>query len=325
MSRSHVTTVGVAMILLVSMSAASSLYASPQRATEGGQLIPGTELKVLLPTDWRIEPAPKELGQRYALKHVKAPEYAVVFGQSKPGIQGHSCTEFTGAMLADRSVGATVIPRPNFVPETYFGSVLVIPNLHVACLDMGDTLFSVMIYLKTGAPMPGVLTELLTMVADTAREQALVITAPGRLWLPLLGIEIPIRADAWGFQQISDTWGKTNVLRRTSKAHTNELMITPFIFPGHCNTFMRTPPFGGSKLEKNRNYGGDHWHPDALEGFPPPFKGLLAYACHNLDQYSVLMARIEYEKPVVTDADMAVIRQMLNDIGQAVDLKQAHK
>jgi hypothetical protein len=37
------------------------------------------------------------------------------------------------------------------------------------------------------------------------------------------------------------------------------------------------------------------------------------------------MARIEYEKPVVTDADMAVIRQMLNDIGQAVDLKQAHK
>jgi hypothetical protein len=228
-------------------------------------------------------------------------------------------------MLAIRSAGATVIPRPNFVPETYFGSVLVVQTLQVACLSMGDTFFGVMISLKTGAPMPGVLTELLTMVADAAREQALVITAPGRLWLPLLGIEIPIRADAWGFQQLSDTWGKTNVLGRTSKAHTNELMITPFIFPGRCDTFMRTPPFGNSKLEKGRNYGGDHWHPDALEQFPPPFKGLLAYACHNLGQNSVLMARIEYEKPVVTNADIAAIRQMLDDVGQAVDLKQAHK
>jgi hypothetical protein len=116
--------------------------------------------------------------------------------------------------------------------------------------------------------------------------------------------------------------GKTNVLGRVSKTHTNELTITPFIFPGRCDTFTRMPPFGNTytTLERGRKYGGDRWHPDALEAFPPPFKGLLVYACHNLERNSVLMARIEYEKPVIVDGDVKIIRQMLDDIGQSVDL-----
>src|SRR5215831_9318436 len=136
------------------------------------------------------------------------------------------------------------------------------------------------------------------------REQAPVITAPGWLRLPLLAIEIPVRSDAWGYQQTSDTWGKVNVLGRVSKTPANELMITPFVYPGRCESFMRTPPFGSATLVKGRNYGGDRWHPDALEMFPPPFKALSAYACHDLGNSSVLMARIEYEKPVVTVEDM---------------------
>ena len=64
---------------------------------------------------------------------------------------------------------------------------------------------------------------------------------------------------------------------------------------------------------------------DALEEFPPPFKGLLAYACHDLGNGSVLMARIEYEKPVVALEDMKVIREVLEDIGQAIDVKNGRK
>jgi hypothetical protein len=182
-----------------------------------------------------------------------------------------------------------------------------------------------MISLKTGEPMPTVLAEILTIIADAARDQALVITAPGRLALPLLDIEIPIRRDAWGYQQISDTWGKTNVLRRVAKTAANELMITPFIFSGRCETFIRTVRFGAARLEKGRNYGGDRWHPDALEEFPHPFKGLLANACHDIGNGSVLMARIEYEKPVVALEDMKVIREVLEDIGQAIDVKNGRK
>jgi hypothetical protein len=189
---------------------------------------------------------------------------------------------------------------------------------------MGNSLFSVMISLKTGEPAPVVLTEILTIVADAARDQALVIIPPGRLRLPLLGIEIPVRSDAWGYQEISDTWGKTNVLGRV-KASANELMITPFVFPGRCETFIRRPPFGPMTLKKGRNYGGDRWHPDALESFPPPFKGLLAYTCHEVGNSSSLMARIEYEKPVITPEDVKVIREVLDDISRSIDMKNGQK
>jgi hypothetical protein len=307
------------------MLAETPLFSSPQRTSDSVQIIPGTKLKVGLPKDWRIEAAPKELNQPYALKHITPPEYAVVVSQSNPATHGHSCAGLIGSMQAIPSLRATVIPRPNFVPATYLGSILVLPTVQLACLSMGNSFFSVMISLKTGEPMPVVLTEILTIIADAARDQALVITAPGRLTLPLLGIEIPIRRDAWGYQQISDTWGKVGVLGRVSKTAANELMITPFVFPGRCETFIRTPPFGAAKLEKGRNYGGDRWHPDALEEFPPPFKGLLAYACHDVGNGSVLLARIEYEKPVVALEDMKVIREVLDDIGRAIDMKNGRK
>jgi hypothetical protein len=314
-----------AVIVCFLIVAKTRLISGPQQTPEEVSIIPGTKLRIRLPKNWRIEPAPKELGQPYALKHMTAPQYAVVVSQSNPATQGHSCTGFIGSLLAIRSVQGTIVPRPNFVPEAYFGSVLEIPGLQVTCLSMGNTLISVMIYLKIGQPTPGVLTEILSIIADAAREQAIVVTAPGRLTLPLLNIEIPVRSDAWGYQQISDTWGKTNVLGRVSKARKNELMITPFIFPGRCETFMITPPFGHTTLVKGRNYGGDQWHADALETFPPPINALSAYACHNLERNSVLMARIEYEKPVIADSDVTIIRQMLEDIGQAIDLKYAGK
>jgi len=234
-------------------------------------------------------------------------------------------------MQAIPSLRASVAPRPKFIPDIYFGSMLFIENAQLTCLSTGDGFISVMIYLAKGEfPKPDVITEMLAAIAAAATEQAKAVTSPARLKLPLLGIEVPIRTDAWGIREISDNWGRNNVIGRVAKSHANELMITPFVLkaPGGCGLLMTgRPPVDQSYviLAKSRRYGGEQWHPDAWEQFPPPFKELEAYACHNLGQDSVLIARIDYEKNSVTETDAVVIRQLLDDIGEAVDRKLAHK
>ena len=235
-----------------------------------------------------------------------------------------------GSMQAIPSLRASVAPRPKFIPDIYFGSMLFIENAQLTCLSTGDGLISVMIYLAKGESKPDVIIEMLAAIADAATEQAKTVTAPARLKLPLLGIDVPIRTDSWGISEISDNWGRNNVIGRVANSHANELMITPFVLkaPGGCGLLMTgRPPDNQSYviLAKTRRYGGERWHPDAWEQFPPPFKYLQAYACHNLGQDSILMARIEYEKNSVTETDAVVIRQLLDDIAEAVDHKLGQK
>lgn len=67
--------------------------------------------------------------------------------------------------------------------------------------------------------------------------------------------------------------------------------------------------------------GGDKWHPDTWEQWPPPFKALQAFACRNVGTNSTLLARIDYEKQTVTNADRNTVRQILDNVGDAVDDK----
>jgi hypothetical protein len=120
--------------------AKTPLFSIPWRTPESVQIIPGTKLKVRLPKDWRIEAAPKGLNQPNGLKHITPPEYTVVVSQSNPSTQGHSCAGFIGSMQAIPSLRGTIIARPNFVPETYLGSLLVVPTMQLACLSMGNSL-----------------------------------------------------------------------------------------------------------------------------------------------------------------------------------------
>src|SRR5262252_8218569 len=117
MYRSYRAIVTVVLVCFL-IVAETPLFSKPQRSLDSVQIIPGTQLKVRLPKDWRIEPAPKELNQPYALKHITPPEYALVVSQSNSVTQGHSCTSFMGAMQSIPVARATVIPRPNFAPKT---------------------------------------------------------------------------------------------------------------------------------------------------------------------------------------------------------------
>jgi len=322
--------VRVAVIALLMFSAETPLFPHPSQAIDALQQIPGTRLKVRLPANWRIEAAPKVLGQPYALRHTTLPEYALGVLQSIPETKRPSCMDLFGSMQAIPSLGASVTPRPAFIPDVYFGSMLFIPKAQLTCLSTGDGFISVMIYLAKGESKPDVITEMLAAIAAAATEQAKAVTAPARLKLPLLGIEVPIRTDAWGIQESSDGWGKNNVIGRLAKTRTNELVITPFLWStrGGCEFLIATTPPSSlihATVAKGRRYGGERWHPDAWEQFPPPFKQLETYACHDVRQDLILIARIQYEKNTVTKTDAVVIRQLLDDIAEAVDHKLGQK
>ena len=49
----------------------------------------------------------------------------------------------------------------------------------------------------------------------------------------------------------------------------------------------------------------------------------MAFACRNVGANSILVARIEYEKSVVPESDLTIIRQMLDDIGNATEARVA--
>ena len=51
----------------------------------------------------------------------------------------------------------------------------------------------------------------------------------------------------------------------------------------------------------------------------------MAYACRNVGANLILLARIEYEKSAVPDADLRIIRQMLDDIGNATEARRTSR
>src|SRR5215468_10729066 len=108
--------VRVAVIALLMFSAETPLLPHPSQGVDALQQIPGTRLKVRLPANWRVEAAPKvlgqPLGQPYALRHTTPPEYALGVSQSTRETRGHSCMTFIGSMQAIPSLGASVTRRP---------------------------------------------------------------------------------------------------------------------------------------------------------------------------------------------------------------------
>lgn len=287
-------------------------------------LLPGTMLRVTLPPGWRLDP-PRLPPQLHTLTSTSAPRYEMWVSQTNPQTVGHSCMSFIGSMQAATArLSPTIRPRPPFVPDVYVGAILDTTTSQLVCLSAGDSETAVMIQPVEGNSKPEVLTPMLAAIADAALKQSGATSSPSRLRLPVLRIEIPLRSGSWGVRTITDTWGTVDLLGRSSRPGGNELNVTPFIFkaPGRCENLGTTSPFGSSNsvtFVKERRYGGDRWRPGAWEQFPPPFKALEAYACRNVGQNSILLARIEYEKTTVPDSDLSDIRQMLDDIGDAVD------
>jgi TonB family protein len=194
-------------------------------------------------------------------------------------------------------------------------------------MSAGDAEVGVMIQPVDGASSPDVITPMLAAIADAAVKQSGSVASPGRIRLPILGVEIPIRNGVWGIRTVTDVWGRIDVLSRQARSGAPELHISPFVLPlpGRCEQLGTTSPFGTTSVTfaSGRRYGGDKWRDGAWEQQPPPFKALQAFVCRNAGTNAILFARIDYEKTAITDADRNVIRQILDDVGDAVDSKLA--
>jgi hypothetical protein len=313
--------------MLLSAAFHSALVIARQRDNRSLQLLFNTNLKVEVPSDWtsattyplsRLSAGPPQL------EHIGKPVYQLTIWQTISRTERHACVNLVGSMNAVPTLGATISPRPAFIPDVYFGSILEIPKAQLTCLDAGDGEVAVLIHLLDGDPRPDVLTTMLGKIADAAIRQSAAVSSPGRLKLRSLGVEIPVRSGAWGVRVLSETFGKNDVLGRMAQPGGNELFITPFILPtSPCQLLIKKIPIPSihATFVSDRRYGGSRWDPDALEQFPPPFKGLQAYVCRNVGTNSVLIARIEYEKSAIDEVDRPVLRQILDDIGDAVDEK----
>jgi hypothetical protein len=227
---------------------------------------------------------------------------------------------------------AQIIGRPPFIPDRYFGSALSVdPENLLVCLNTGDGMVAAQIQLRSnGGPRPDIVTPMLAAIAEGAISQSKVVSSPAGVKLPLLGIEVPVRTGAWGVMTATDGFGTNNVLARAASSRSNELLITPFFSkdPGTCISLMANSPMGarsGATLVRGRRYGSAPWHPDAWEMFPPPSGALVAFVCRDVGQTSKFLVRIEYEKPKITAQDAQIVRQLLDDLGEAVDRKFSRK
>jgi hypothetical protein len=316
------------------ITAATPLFSHPAQFAPTLQQIPGTNLKLKIPSDWKLEKAPGLSIGGYSLKHIGKPESVLSLSQSASPKQGHSCASLFGSMRAvfrnDKST--QIIGRPPFIHDRYFGSALSVdPELLLVCLSTGDAMLAVQIQLRSnGSPRPDIVTPVLAAIAEAATSQSKVVFSPGRVKLPLLGIEVPVQTGAWGVMTATDGFGTNDVLARAASSRSNELLVTPFFSkdPGTCTSLMANSLMAarsGATLVRGRNYGSAPWHPDAWEMFPPPFRALEAFVCRDVGQKSKLLVRIEYEKPKITAEDAQIVRQLLDDLGQAVDRKFSRK
>jgi hypothetical protein len=204
------------------------------------------------------------------------------------------------------------------------------PELQLACFHAGDGLISIQIQVRgNGTPRLNAVTDMLNAIADAAIKQAKLVSSPGRLKLPLLDIQIPVRTGTWGVISGTDAFGTHDVVSRAATSQTNGLFITPMFLgkdPLECRQLMANSPMTAGEpatLMRARRYGSPPWYPDAWETFPPPFRFLQAFVCRDIGEHTPLLVRIEYEKAKFTESDVAILHQLLDDIGAAVDRKVA--
>src|SRR5262249_12689959 len=147
------------------------------------QLLFNTNLKVEMPSGWamaRTYPLSALSSGTPQLEHIGKPVYQLTISQTMSKAEQHSCVNLVGFLKALPRLGSTISPRPAFIPDVYFGSILEIPEIQVTCLDAGDGEVAVTIRLLEGDPKPDVLTAMLGQIAEAAFRESAAVSAPGR-------------------------------------------------------------------------------------------------------------------------------------------------
>ena len=80
--------------------------------------LPGTTLRVLLPTGWKLEP-PRLSNQQHLLTTNGEPRYELWVSQTTQQSFGYSCMGFIGSMKALPGLSTSIQPRPAFVPRFF--------------------------------------------------------------------------------------------------------------------------------------------------------------------------------------------------------------
>ena len=281
----HYSFIKAVITLLVIVVLGGSLTA------QDGITIPGTTLKIGLPSGWRVGPSPTGLPGSDVLWHDQAPPYAVQVSERKTGSTADrrllplsTCGVGLGAILSTKAgTSAYRIPRPSVFPESFYGTVLEVPDkLLVGCLNAGNRILVAIVFLAVGSPSPQSLGPLLTAISDAAFADQQTTGPPGSLHLKLFDIDVPVPAGKWVAQESTEVWGSGDVVVRL--LGTTELTITPFIFsrPGTCSALQFDDPSVPANIEKSPGYTGSSWVPIAHEIIFPPGMYVEAFVCSRL-------------------------------------------
>ncbi len=322
----------VLYLAVIAVAAATNLSSrSGDPITQSGpalQPIPGTNIQMNLPEDWKVESASPGVPPGPILKHLADPKYELQIRQTGPSAPGRSCMSLIGSMKTSFG-GAELHPRPSFIPNAYVGTMLEVPEAQLTCLNTGDTMFAVFIFLPVGKSNPQVISGILQQFADAALKQSKAVKGPGPLRLPILAADVPLPNGGWGVQEVAGQSGKNDVIVRQSGGGLNELEIEPRMkSSARCETFMAIPKAHDGSHQTyvhNPTYVGTGWYAVSIEQFPPPLKSLEAYACRNVGKDSILFAKIDYEGEKIEGADELILKQMLSDLGNAADQKQSSR
>ena len=155
-----------AFLLAVSVFSSGSVEAQGGSAPE---LIPNTTLRVSLPAGWQVDRTARSGSPQ--LKHVGEPQYLITVTISSTQLQGRSCMDLIGFLLAV-SPKDEAVPRPAFIPDVYMGLTIRIPKSDVTCLSSGTGILGVMLQLPSGAPNPDIARPMLAALAEAALRQS---------------------------------------------------------------------------------------------------------------------------------------------------------
>ena len=289
--------------------------------------IPITNVRMAVPDGWKVDNASPGLPPGPVLRHLEDPQYELSITQTGPTAQAHSCMNMIGSMKATFG-NAQLDQRPTYIPDMYVGTTLTVPQAQLTCVNTGESAIAVLILLSRGVPKPQVLTSFLHQFAESATKQSGAVKGPNKLRLESLGIDLPLPVGAWGNQRVTDSWGTHDLIARQGGNGLNELEITPMLKKSaRCESLMGIPQgvVNGSKqkLVQNPAYVGPGWFGLSLEQYPPPLRSLQAYVCRNVGHTSVLFTRIDYEGEKLEGVDQQIVRQMLTNLGEAVDASMA--
>jgi hypothetical protein len=290
------------------------------------QTIPITNVRMAMPDGWRV--GNSSIGPSGpALRHLADPQYELQIVQAGPAAQGHSCMNALGSLKAANPT-AQLEPRPSYIPDMYVGTMLTVLKAQMTCVNTGESVIVVLIYLSKGVPKPQVLTNFLQQFAEAAVKQSGAVKGPSKLRLESLRIDLRLPVGAWGTQRVTDDSGTNDLIARQGGSGLNEVEIMPMLKKSsRCESLVGIPKgvVDGSqqKLVQNPAYLGPGWFGVALEQYPPPLKSLQAYVCRNVGHTSVLFTRIDYEGEKLEGVDQQIVRQMLTSLGEAVDASMA--